>query len=164
MKASVSLWGKLSETFEIGNGVKLDCDLSPTMFSNFLSLVLSNTLTDSTLGVLIQSRPGANLFSASQFKFARKARNVLVRELMFTDNTTFVEHNHQKKYSLVSENKLKKTEVMYPIYLISYNIGQEIQIEGQALTQANKFKYLSLTVHQQQQTRCGITYTNVICF
>ena len=39
----------------------------------------------------------------------------------------------------------KKTEAMYQPFPGSHNIGQNIQIESQVLTQVNKFKYLDST-------------------
>ena len=38
-----------------------------------------------------KSRPGANLFNASQFKTAKKPRNVLVDKLMFAGDIAFTE-------------------------------------------------------------------------
>ena len=62
MKASVR-FKELSKQFEVGNGVKQDYVLVQIPF-----YIFSDTFTDSTKKVWIQSRLGANLFNSSQFK------------------------------------------------------------------------------------------------
>ena len=48
MKVSVSLRGELSEPFEVRNRVKQGCLFAPTLFLIFVSMVLSDTVNDST--------------------------------------------------------------------------------------------------------------------
>ena len=102
MKASINLKGELSELFEIGNRVKQSCVLNSTPFSIFISMVLSDALTDSTYRVWIQSGMRANLFNASQFKAARKTRNVMVHKVMFANNTVFMSQNHQAAQEMIT--------------------------------------------------------------
>ena len=141
------------ELFKVGNRVKQGCVLAPKLFSIFLSMLLSEVFTDSIQGEWIQSLPRKNLFNVSQFKCARKTRNVLVRELVFADNSAFVAHNHQDTREIIAcfsksakafglKGNLKNTELIYQPSLWSYDIDQGILIEGQILTQVNKFKYL----------------------
>ena len=61
MKASVSLKGELSKPFDVQNGVKQGCVLTPTLFSLFLSKVLDCAFAGCDEGVTIQSNLGANL-------------------------------------------------------------------------------------------------------
>ena len=77
------------------NGMKLVCVLSPTRFSIFLFIDLSDVFSDSPQRSSTQSRPDANLFNASQFKSARKIWNILVCGFMFANITAFVVHNYQ---------------------------------------------------------------------
>ena len=91
-------------------------------------------------------RVDANLFNVSWFKSARKTRNILVQEFMFADDTAFVAHKYQDAQEIIIcflksakgfglKINLKKTEVMYQTPLEFYDIDQDIQIEGQVLTQ-----------------------------
>ena len=102
MKASVSLKGDLSQPFDVLNGVKQGCVLAPTLFSIFLTTVLNTTFDDCDKGVMIQTRPGADLFNVSQFKSSHKTKPVLVRELMFADDTAFVAHTHTRTCRILS--------------------------------------------------------------
>ena len=97
--------------------------LSPTISSIILSMVLSAAFTDSIQEVWIKSRPRANLFNASQFKSARKTRNVQARELMFADGTDFMARNYQDVLEITTlcskstkafgrKINLKKTEAL----------------------------------------------------
>ena len=90
MKASVSLKGELSKPFDVQNGVKQCCVLAPTLFSLFLSKVLDCVFTGCDKGVIIQLRPGANLFKVNQFNSTTRTKPILVHEHMFADDTTFV--------------------------------------------------------------------------
>ena len=103
MKASVSLKGELSKPFDVQNGVKQGCVLAPTtLFSLFPSKVLDCTFAGCNKGVTIQSRLGANLFNANQFKSTTRTKPILVRELMFADNTAFVAHSHEDMQEIVT--------------------------------------------------------------
>ena len=74
MKASVSLKGELSKPFDVQNGVKQGCGIAPTLFYLFLSKVLDCALAGCDKGVTIQSRLGANLFNANQFKSTTRTK------------------------------------------------------------------------------------------
>ena len=106
-------------------------------FSIFLSLILSDAFTDFTQGVWIESKPGANLFNASQFKFVRKTKKALVCKLTLA-NTAFMVHNHQGAPEIITyflesakafglKINLKKTKVIYQPFPGSHDIGQDIQ-------------------------------------
>ena len=67
-------------------------------------------------------------------------RNVLVCELMFTDDISFMAHNHQNIQEIITcflkstmAFGLKETEVTYQPCPGFHDIGQDIQIEGQDL-------------------------------
>ena len=146
---------ELSNPFEVRNAMKQGCVLDPTPFPIILSIVLSDVYTDSTQGIWIQSRLEVNLFDASQFKSAIKTRNILVRVLIFNEDTTFVAHNHQNVQEINTrllksikrlKINLRENEVMHRSPLSSHDIGQDIQIEDRVLTQVNKSKYIGYTV------------------
>ena len=157
MKASVKLKGELSSQFQVNNGVKQGCVLAPTLFSIFLSVVLHHAFNDCNKGVWIQSRPGADLFNVNQYKSTTRTRRVLVRELMFADDTAFVAHNHDDAQEIVSrfarsaqafglKINIKKTEMLYQPAPGSDDEGQPIYIDNEQLASVHKFKYLGSTV------------------
>jgi len=147
MKAQLKYKSDLSDAFEISNGVKQGCVLAPTLLSIFLSQVLNNALTNHNKGVWIQSRPGADFFNVNQYKSAKRIQRVLVRELMFTDDTAFVAHSHQNAQAAKSfelKINIKKTEVVYQPSPGSHDTGNLILIQDQELAEVSKFKYLGL--------------------
>ena len=91
MTASVSLKNELFKLFDVLN-VKQGCVLAPTLF---LSKVLDCAFASCNKGVMIQSRPGANVFNVNQFKSTSRTKPNLVCELMFADNIAFVTKSHE---------------------------------------------------------------------
>ena len=76
---------------------------------------------------------------------------------MFAGITAFVVHNQQDAQEITThflkfvkafglKINLKKTKVMYQTPPGSPDIGYDIQVEEQVLSQVNKFKYLGSTV------------------
>ena len=142
MKVSVSLSEVLSEPLKVGNRVKQGCVLAATLFSVFFFLW--------SCLPCIQFGYRVDRVKTCSTPDERKPRNVLVRELMFANDIAFVAYNQQdtqeiirafSKYSKAFGLKmnLNKTEVMYlspPPG--SHEIGQDIQIEAQVLTQVSK--------------------------
>ena len=157
MKASVSLKGELSEPFSVNNGVKQGCVLAPTLFSLYLTVVLNQAFKDHHQGVVLQCRPGADLFNVSQFKSSRSTTGAIVRELMFADDIAFVAHSHADAQDIITrfadsarifglKINIKKTEVMYQPPPGSTDPGLDIQINGENLNNVKNFKYLGTTV------------------
>ena len=64
----MSLKGELSKPFDVQNGVKQGCVLAPTIFSHLSFQSSRLRICSYDKGVMIQSRLGANLFNANQFK------------------------------------------------------------------------------------------------
>ena len=156
MKASVSLKGELSKPFDVQNGVKQGCVLAPTLFSLFLSKVLDCAFAGCDKGVTIQSRLRANLFNANQFKSTTRTKPILVRELMFADDTAFVAHSHEDMQEIVTrfagaakafglQVNIKKTEMMFQPSPGTDDHHQCIQISGEDLVTVKEFKYLGST-------------------
>ena len=79
------------DTFAITNGVKQGCVLAPTLFSIFLSAILEKIFSDMGDGVYIQSRQNAELFTVAHFY--KYTINILVRELLFADDSTLIAHS-----------------------------------------------------------------------
>ena len=132
MKASVNLKGELSEPVEITNGVKQGCVLAPTLFSIYLTMVMNNAFDGYDKGVWIQTRLSADLFNVNQFKTSSRTNKILIRELMFADNTAFIAHYHQDAQEIITRfakpAKYFGLEMMYQPPPGRHDEGEEISI------------------------------------
>jgi len=157
MNGSVNLKGDLSALFEITNGAKQGCVLAPTLFSIYLTMVMNHAFDGYDKGVWIQSRPGVDLFNVNQFKYFTRTRKVLIRELMFADDTTFVAHYHQQAQEIITrfaksardfglKINITKTEMMYQPPPGEHDEGEKIDIDGEILNTVKSFKYLGSTI------------------
>ena len=71
----------------------------------------------------------------------------MVRKLIFADDTAFVAHNNQNIQEIITRfSKFAQVFGLNQSPTGFYEIGEDIQIEGQVLTRVNKFKYLGSTV------------------
>ena len=118
MMANVSVGGEVSELFSVTNGVKQGCVLAPMLFSIFLSAMLDEAFRD------IQSRESADLFNVAHFNAKTKTTRILMRELLFADDSALVAHSAEEMQNIVDafsnaskkfglKINIKKTEVLY---------------------------------------------------
>ena len=99
--ANVSVGVEVSESFCFTNGVKQGCVLAPTLFSIFLSTMLNETFQDMGDGIYIQSRQSADLFNVAHFREKAKTTRILMRELLFTDDSALVAHSAEEMQKIV---------------------------------------------------------------
>ena len=161
MMANVSAGGDTSESFAVTNGVKQGCVLAPTLFSIFLSAMLEEAFRDMKDGVYIQSRQGADLFNVAHFKAKTKSTLILIRELLFADDSALLAHSAEeiqriinafsdasKKFGL--KINIKKTEVLYqPNSTRTKEV--DIMVDGIKLDSVPEFTYLGSTVSKDGQ-------------
>ena len=88
--------GEVSDTFAITNGVKQGRVLAPTLFSIFLSAMLEEAFRDMGDGIYIQSRQNADLFTVAHFRAKTKTTNILVKELLFADDSALIAHSGEE--------------------------------------------------------------------
>ncbi|KAK2175342.1 hypothetical protein NP493_735g00026 [Ridgeia piscesae] len=91
MMVNVSVGGEVSESFSVTNGVKQGCVLAPMVFS-ILPAMLAEAFRDMGDGVYIQSRQSADLFNFANFRAKTKTTRILMRELLFADDSALVAH------------------------------------------------------------------------
>ena len=101
MMANVSVGGEVSEIFSVTNGVKQGCVLAPSLFSIFLSAMLDEVFRDTGDGVYIQSRQSADLFHVADFRAKTKTTRILMRELLYADDTALVAHSAEEMQKIV---------------------------------------------------------------
>ena len=156
MMANVSVGGEVSESFRVTNGVKQGCVLAPTLFSIFLSAMLDDAFRDMGDGVYIQSRQSADLFNVAHFRAKTKTTRILMRELLFADDSALVAHsaeemqkivdafsNASKKFGL--KINIKKTEVLYQPNSTRTR-EEDIMVDGNKLNSVLEFTYLGSTI------------------
>ena len=99
--ANVSVRREVSESFSVTNGVKQGCILAHTLFAIFLSAMLDEAFRDVGDGVYIQSRQNANLFNIAHFRAKTKTTRILMRELLFGDDSALVAHSAEEIQKIV---------------------------------------------------------------
>ena len=167
MKAKVKAAGETSDSFPVSNGVKQGCVLAPTLFSIFLSAMLEEAFRDLDEGVYIQSRQDANLFNMSHFKAKTKTTQILVRELLFADDSALVAHTPEQMQCVVDafsaasktfglQINIKKTEVLFQPGL-THQEEENILVDGTALNQVVDFTYLGSTISKDGRIDSELT-------
>ena len=97
------------------------------LFSIFLSAMLDEAFRDMGDGVYIQSRQSADLFKAAHFRAKTKTTRILMRELLFADDSALVAHSTEEMQKIVDafsdaskkfglKINIKKSEVLYQLY------------------------------------------------
>ena len=101
MMANVSVGGEVSESFSVTNGVKQGWVLAPRFFSIFLLAMLDEAFRDMGDGVYIQPRQSADLFKVAHFRAKTKTTRVLMRQLLFADDSALVAHSAEEMQKIV---------------------------------------------------------------
>ena len=70
-------------------------------FSIFLSAMLEEAFRDMGDGVYIQSRQDADLFNVAHFRAKTKTAQILVRELLYADDSALVAHSAEEIQRIV---------------------------------------------------------------
>ena len=154
--ANVSVVGEVSESLSVTNGAKQGCVLVSTLFSIFLSVVLSEVFQDMGDGVYIQSRQSADLFNVAKFRAKTNATRILMRELLFADDSALVAHSAEdmqkivdvfsdasKKFSL--KINIKKTKVLNQPNSTRTR-EEDIMVDGNKLNSVLEFTYIGRTI------------------
>ena len=72
-----------------------------TLFSIFLSAMLEEAFRDMGGGIYNQSRQNADLFTVAHFRAKTKTTNILVRELLFADDSALIAHSVEEIQKIV---------------------------------------------------------------
>ena len=148
MMANVSVGGEVSESFSVTNGVKQGCVLAPTLFSIFLSAMLDEAFRDMGDGIYIQFRQSADLFNVAHFRAKTKTTRILMRELLFADDSALVAHSAEEMQKIVDafsdaskkfglKINIKKTEVLYQSNSTRTR-EEDITVEGNKLNSVQR--------------------------
>ena len=126
------------------------------LFSIFLSAMLIEAFRGMGEGVYIQTRQSADLFNVAHFRAKTKTTQILVRELLYADDSALVAHSAEeiqrivdafsdasKKFSL--KINIKKTEVLYQPNSTRTR-EEDIMVDGNKLNSVPEFTYLGSTI------------------
>ena len=94
------------------------------LFSIFLSAMLDEAFRDMGDGVCIQSRQNVDLFNVAHFIAKTKTTRILMRELLFADDSALVAHSTEEMQTILGafsdaskkfglKINIKKTEELY---------------------------------------------------
>ena len=70
-------------------------------FPIFLSAILEEAFRDMGNGIYIHSRQNADLFTVTHFRAKTKTTNILVRELLFADDSALIAHSAKEIQRIV---------------------------------------------------------------
>ena len=128
----------------------------PTLFSIFLSAMLEEAFRDMGYGVYIPPRQSADLFNVAHFRAKTKTTRILMRELLFAEDSALVAHSAEEMQKIVDAFSdasrkfglkiiIKKTEVLYkPNFTRTRE--EDIMVDGNKLNSVLEFSYLGSTI------------------
>ena len=144
--------GEVSDIFSITNGVKQGCLQAPMPFSIFLLAMLEEASGDMWDGIHIQSRQNADLFTDAHFRAKTKTTNILVRKLIFADDSAVIAHSAEEIQRIVDafanasskfglKINIKKTEVMFQPNS-TMTMEEDIHVDETTLNHVKELTYL----------------------
>ena len=153
MQSTVCFDGATSNAFPVSSGVKQGCVLAPTLFGIFFSMLLQYAFVDCTEGVYVRTRSDGKLFNIARLLAKTKAYVVLIRYLLFADDTALTSHSEEGLQHLVDKLSYACMAFGLTISLRKTNIlaqGAEsppvITIDNTELEVVDTFTYLGSTV------------------
>ena len=85
-QARVQTDAEFSEPFEVTNGVKQGCVMTPTLFSMMFSVMLMNTFQDSDTGFPIRYRFVVHIFNLRRLQAKTKVQTNVLDDLLYADD------------------------------------------------------------------------------
>ena len=106
-------------------------------------------------GVYIQSRQSADLFNVAHYRAKTKTTRILMRELLFADDSVLVAHSAEEMQKIVNASadaskkfglkiNIKKTEVLYQPNSIRTRY-EDIMVDGNKLNSVLELTYTGST-------------------
>ncbi|XP_052253146.1 uncharacterized protein LOC127859679 [Dreissena polymorpha] len=155
MKGTVVFDGSSSEPFLINSGVKQGCVLAPTLFGIFFSMLLKYAFDSSTDGINIHTRYDGKLFNLARLRARTKVTEVLVREMLFSDDAALATHTEEAFQRLKDLFATACSEFGLTVSLKKTNIMSQdasnlpcIKIGDYTLEVVEDFTYLGSTTRE----------------
>uniref|UniRef100_A0A5F8GN97 RNA-directed DNA polymerase n=1 Tax=Monodelphis domestica TaxID=13616 RepID=A0A5F8GN97_MONDO len=92
MTGEVLSGGETSDCFNISNGMKQGCVLTPVLFNLYFNQVLRQAVMDLDLGVYIKYRLDGSLFNLRRLTAKTKTTERLILEALFADDCALMAH------------------------------------------------------------------------
>jgi len=157
MEATVVTGSRETASFAVRNGVRQGCVLAPTLFSLFLTAVLTVAELNDVPGISIVSRTDGKLFNLARLKARTKVQHLTVRELLYADDAAFVAESLDdlkemtRRFALASQRfglqiNTDKTVVMHQPSPGSPYVIPHVRVGGVVLEDVSTFTYLGSAV------------------
>ncbi|RXN35706.1 RNA-directed DNA polymerase from mobile element jockey-like protein [Labeo rohita] len=163
MAGTVQYGESFSDPFPIRCGVKQGCVLAPTLFGMFFSLLLRYAFCNSEDGIFLHTRSDGNVFNLARLRAKTKVRKVLIREMLFADDTALAAHTEGALQRLITCFADACTEFGIAISLKKTNILAQdvsttpaITIGDHTLEVVENFTYLGSTICSNLDTELNI--------
>ena len=116
MQSTVCFDAATSKPFPVSSGLKQGCVLAPNLFGIFFSMLLQD-------GVYVRTRHDGKLFNVTRLRATTNTHEVLIRDLLFSDDAALTSHSEEGLQCLVDNLSaackefgltisLKKTNIM----------------------------------------------------
>ena len=101
MKTTLNIGDKLAEPFTVGNSVKQEDTLAPTLFALYFFRMFQLAFKDSSEDVHIYYRTTGKLFNIKRFAASTKKMMSVIRELLYADDCALLTHTEMEMQHLM---------------------------------------------------------------
>ena len=106
----------------MSSSVKQGCILAPTLFGIFFSRLLHYAFAGCKEGIFIRTRTDGKLCNIARLHAKTKVREIIIREMLFADDTALMSHSETDLQELVNRLSHASKEFGLSISLKKTNI------------------------------------------
>lgn len=157
-KVQVVVGRRITDKFEITNGVRQGCVMAPLLFNVFMTALLINVdrkLQDR--GIQVRYRTDGGLHNLARLKSQKNVRNRFISELQYADDAVILGYSAEEVQRMVDvfveayqglgmEVNSTKTKLLIMRYDAPANIDPTISVRGNAIETVEQFNYLGSLV------------------
>ena len=133
----------MSEALDIKSSVKQGCVLAPTLINILFSVLQKHAFRSTDEGTLLRTRSDGKLFNPARLRVKTKVRKVMLRDLLFADDTTLVARSKDKLQTLLS----RLSDHAFEVFRLSISLEKtKIMFQGSETTPTITIKDYTLDV------------------